>query len=371
MNRGLSLYLDVLRFAAALIVVVTHLAYPELSGGMLSYWRLVGNDAVMVFFVLSGFVIAHVAHEKEHSVQAYAISRLARLWSVAVPAMIITILLDQWGRTFDPAGYGQSWYQDSDPINRIVRALTFTNELWFSSVRPFSNGPWWSLGYEAAYYAIFAALFYLRGRRRVVVAGALMLLAGPKILLLLPIWLLGAWTWQRTQRGALPMRQAHLAFWGSIALYAFFRASGAPVALRALTVALLGADNVAYNLAFSDEFLSSYLIGPMVAIHFLGAHGLADQLGARLERARAPIVWLAQSTFTVYLLHYPMLRFAEAALGYDVTSPIAVTAVLIGTVGVCVLVGPAIERTKPHWKQMLNMVAGLGTASQRSRQAAP
>jgi peptidoglycan/LPS O-acetylase OafA/YrhL len=338
---------------------------------MLSYWRLVGNDAVMVFFVLSGFVIAHVAHEKEHSVQAYATSRLARLWSVAVPAIIITILLDQWGRTFDPAAYGEWWYQGSDPLDRILRALTFTNQLWFSSVRPFSNGPWWSLGYEAAYYAIFAALFYLRGRRRIVVAGALMLLAGPKILVLFPIWLLGAWTWQRTQRETLPLRQAQMAFWGSIGLYAFFRISGAPLVLRSLTTAILGPDNVAHYLAFSDEFLASYFIGPLVAIHFLGAHGMAQQIGARLERARAPIVWLAQSTFTVYLLHYPMLRFAKAALGYDETSPIAVTSVLIGTVGVCVMVGPAIERTKPHWKQMLNAVAGLGTASRQSRQAAP
>src|SRR4030095_922972 len=59
MKRGLSLYLDVVRVSAALAVVVTHLAYPELSGGMLAPWRLVGNDAVMVFFVLSGFVIAY------------------------------------------------------------------------------------------------------------------------------------------------------------------------------------------------------------------------------------------------------------------------------------------------------------------------
>ena len=46
MNRGLSLYLDLVRFTAALVVLVTHLAYSELSGGMLGYWRLLGNDAV-------------------------------------------------------------------------------------------------------------------------------------------------------------------------------------------------------------------------------------------------------------------------------------------------------------------------------------
>ena len=166
MNRGLSLYLDLVRFGAALAVLVTHLAYAELSGGMIQSWRLLGNDAVMVFFVLSGFVIAHVTHEKERTAGAYAASRLARLWSVAVPALIITVLLDQWGATLDPAAYAQWWYQGDDPLWRALRALSFTNELWFTSVRPFSNGPWWSLGYEAIYYAIFGALFFLRGRVR-------------------------------------------------------------------------------------------------------------------------------------------------------------------------------------------------------------
>ena len=102
MNRGLSLYLDILRFAAALTVLVTHLAYPELSGGMLAYWRLLGNDAVMIFFVLSGFVIAYTTEVKENTPGAYIRSRLARLWSVAVPALLLTIALDHWGSRLDP-----------------------------------------------------------------------------------------------------------------------------------------------------------------------------------------------------------------------------------------------------------------------------
>ena len=52
----------------------------------------------MVFFVLSGFVIAYVSEQKEHTLREYSISRLARLWSVAVPALILTIALDQLGR---------------------------------------------------------------------------------------------------------------------------------------------------------------------------------------------------------------------------------------------------------------------------------
>lgn len=352
MNRGISLHLDLLRFAAALAVVVTHLAYDELSGGMLHYWRLLGNDAVMVFFVLSGFVIAHVAHRKEHGLGDYAASRLARLWSVAVPALIATVLLDQWGKSLDPAAYAQWWYQGDDPLWRAFRALTFTTEVWFSGIRPFSNGPWWSLGYEAFYYAIFAALFYFSGWKRAVLAAALMLAAGPAIMLLFPIWWLGVWTWRRTQREALPVRSAALLFFGSIATYALFRASGAPVFLRGMTAAVLGPEGFPL-LRFSDEFLSSYVIGPLVAVHFLGAHGLSAALERWLSPLRKPIVWCAQSTFALYLLHYPLLRFTHAAFQYDIHDPVQVGAVFVGVVGVCLAIGPLIERTKGGWKKLL------------------
>lgn len=353
MPRGLSLYLDLVRFGAALAVLVTHLAYPELSGGMLLPWRLLGNDAVMVFFVLSGFVIAYAAEAKEPTPGAFVRSRLARLWSVAVPALILTVLLDRWGAALAPAAYAQWWYQASDPLWRALRALTFTNELWFASVRPFSNGPWWSLGYEAVYYAIFAALFYGRGWKGRLLAGALLLAAGPKIALLLPIWWLGVWAWKRTRRATLPADKAALLFVGTLAAYALFRWSGLPLVFKGWTEQALGADGVATYLHFSDEFLSSYVIGPLVALHFVAAHGLARALEGLLAPWRRAIVWLAQSTFALYLLHYPLLRFVRAAVPYDAHDPWHVAGVLLGVTGLCVLVGPLIERTKGAWKAVL------------------
>lgn len=353
MKRGLSLYLDVVRVTAALVVVVTHLAYAELSGGMLAPWRLVGNDAVMVFFVLSGFVIAYVSEEKEHSLREYSISRLARLWSVAVPALILTIVLDQLGRTINPAAYAAWWYQADDPVHRIISALTFTNEIWFSSVRPFSNGPYWSLGYEAWYYAIFAALAYFGGWKRFAIAALLALVAGPKILLLAPIWFLGVWTYRRTKQGQVGFRTGLGLFVGSIVAYALFRGSGLPVTLLADTEATLGVGFVNEGLHFSNEFVSSFIIGPLVAAHFIGAHAISEQLGGVLERYKGAIRWAAQSTFTIYLLHYPLLRFV-GALDYDEHSPLNVALVFAVVTGTCFAVGPLIERTKDAWRKGLD-----------------
>lgn len=368
MKRGLSLYLDVVRVSAALAVVVTHLAYSELSGGMLAPWRLVGNDAVMVFFVLSGFVIAYVSEQKEHTLRDYSISRLARLWSVAVPALILTIALDQLGRALNPAAYAAWWYQADDPVHRIISAVTFTNEIWFSSVRPFSNGPYWSLGYEAWYYAIFAALAYFGGWKRFAIAAALALIAGPKILLLMPIWFLGVWTYRRTKKGAVGFRTGLALFFGSIVGYAVFRGSGLPVTLLANTEATLGIGFVNEGLHFSNEFVASYAIGPLVAAHFIGAHAIADRLGLILEKFKGAIRWAAQSTFTIYLLHYPLLRFI-GAIGYDEHSVANVALVFLIVAGTSFAIGPVIERTKDAWRRGLDAIlVGKPTERPMSRE---
>ena len=148
MHRNLSIYLDLVRFLAALMVFVVHANYERFTGGIPVLWHFkdLGNDAVMVFFVLSGFVIAYVADQKERTIEEYAASRFARLYSVVVPALILTMLLDAAGSVLEPSLYSGRWYEYDDTLRRILASLSFTNELWFSYTRPFSNGPVWPLG---------------------------------------------------------------------------------------------------------------------------------------------------------------------------------------------------------------------------------
>lgn len=55
---GLSLYLDAVRFLAALVVLLHH-TWPLLFPDFPLPWP--GHSAVVVFFVLSGYVIAHAS----------------------------------------------------------------------------------------------------------------------------------------------------------------------------------------------------------------------------------------------------------------------------------------------------------------------
>lgn len=80
MSASLSLYLDLIRFAAACAVLTSHLTILPFAEGLI-WWRLApfGEVAVTVFFVLSGYVIAHVTQSRESSLQTYAVARIARL----------------------------------------------------------------------------------------------------------------------------------------------------------------------------------------------------------------------------------------------------------------------------------------------------
>ncbi len=119
MNRTTSVYLDAVRLFAALVVVLTHLAYSRFSGGLLIELRTYGNDAVMVFFVLSGYVIAYTAATRDHELGTYTVNRLARLYSVALPAVLLTWLLDQMGQGFDSVLYDGFWYKGDDPLGQL------------------------------------------------------------------------------------------------------------------------------------------------------------------------------------------------------------------------------------------------------------
>ena len=191
MSRTLSVYLDVVRFTAALVVFLGHAAGG--TGGRL-FWQLyiLGFDAVTIFFVLSGFVIAHVAHTSEHSPRHFFTNRAARIYSVAVPAVVLTAGLDYLGSIINPsfAWYGKMHAQLLPTW--LPSALTFTNEVWNVDVPIGSNIPYWSLGFEVWYYVLFGcALFAPRGWA-ILSCLIMALFLGPGIIVLFPMWLAGA-----------------------------------------------------------------------------------------------------------------------------------------------------------------------------------
>jgi peptidoglycan/LPS O-acetylase OafA/YrhL len=355
MHRNLSIYLDLVRFLAALLVFVVHANYERFTGGLPLLWHFkdLGNDAVMVFFVLSGFVIAYVAAHKERTIEEYAASRFARLYSVVVPALVLTMLLDAAGANLDPNLYSGRWYEYDEPTSRVLAGLTFSNELWFSYTRPFSNGPFWSLGYEAWYYVLFAAAHFLRGHVRVISVTVICLLIGPKILLLLPVWLLGVWAYRYSAGARLTVRQGAWLFFGSLAAYLLFRLEGGPDFLLELSKQLFGTDFLYDKLSWSRKFLSSYVIGACVAANFIGAVALAPHLRGMPAALERLIRYAAGFTFALYLLHYPLLQFFAALTAAADLEAYRAAIVSLGPLAVVWMLGGAIERQKEPLRDLI------------------
>ncbi|MBP0483254.1 acyltransferase family protein [Sagittula salina] len=314
MTLALSLYLDALRFGAAFVVLLSHWAYPRFTDGRYIWIRdlNLGSDAVVIFFVLSGLVVAFAAHKKDGAPGRFAFQRMTRLWSVAIPALLLTLALDRGGAALWPAQYEGWFYEPLQSARDLLRAVSLTSQ-WGDAIRIGTNGPWWSLSYEAAFYLLFALWSWTRGLWRVGLLTVAVLVVGPNALLLMPAWIMGVALWRRIDRGDLPANGLYHAVLPPV-IYVAGLALHLPGLLSGLTVALLPIRNTAV-FGFSDEFVWNAVLGVLVYIHLTGVAALSrNERGVGTETDTASlgrvIRWLAGGSFSLYLLHYPVLQFA-------------------------------------------------------------
>jgi peptidoglycan/LPS O-acetylase OafA/YrhL len=147
MNNHFSRYLDLMRFSAAVLVVMTHLVQHGLIGNAAHPLPIFGREAVMVFFMLSGYVIAYTSSEKSLSLKQYIVARSARIYSVAIPVVLLSFLLVYAAAHFVDVPATIS-YEVRKPYIYLPLHFLFMGELWNLSETP----PWliqyWSLGYE-------------------------------------------------------------------------------------------------------------------------------------------------------------------------------------------------------------------------------
>jgi peptidoglycan/LPS O-acetylase OafA/YrhL len=125
-----------------------------------------GHQAVMVFFVLSGFFVGGGALKKikQFNAMKYVVARLSRLWIVLVPALVATAGIDLAIETYSPdvlnGQYSALW--NSGPTERSSYSASiqtfFANIFFLQTVAApvfGTNGPLWSLSNEFWYYVLF------------------------------------------------------------------------------------------------------------------------------------------------------------------------------------------------------------------------
>ena len=354
LDRRLSLYLDAVRFAAAFWVVLAHFRLWDFAPPAVAAWLPdTGRDAVILFFVLSGFVIAHTAGRKDG--RTYAVDRAARICSVAIPIVLAATAFALWGVERGVDGYDR-FYQADNILLYLGVYFSFTGSFWFLQEVPFGIVPYWSLNFEVWYYVLFGMLFYLRGRTRIILFGAVFLAVGFKLWLLWPVWLAGVWLYRHAERWPIRPAVARATMLATVAIYAAMEASGADQWLWAIGNAPFGglADSPLGDARF---FLSDYAVGILAVIHLHAAHHAELRLP---QWSAPPIRWLAGFTFTLYLAHGPLLTFWGIHMGKGDGSIGAALLLFCGLLLAVVAIGYATERRLNAWRH------GIAWAASRS-----
>ena len=312
MNRPFSVYLDLIRFTAAVLVYLWHSNQRFLTEAILPFSGY-GHSAVIVFFVLSGFVIAFITDTKENSLATFVASRISRVFSVAIPALVATIALDSVGRQLYPAIYQYPYDQF---LIRTVGSLLMLNEVWLISITSFSNVPYWSIFYEWWYYVTFAMVTFLPRWYGLGLAALTMFAIGPKLILLAPVWWLGVlfYRWRQLESISMPASWIALAV-SLVGLVLFHYLDMMSVAVGWLE-SLIGKE-MTNELTFSKRVFADYMLGALVFVHFVAIRRISSVHGHLLLKIAKPVRFFADFTFTLYLLHQPLFLFWAAVVRGD------------------------------------------------------
>ncbi len=133
-----------LRGLAALIVFIAHSAdkghIPKIFG-----WGF-GQIGVMLFFILSGFLMSHLYIQKEanySNIRRYALARIARVIPLFLAALIISYIISNYFYT----GFA---YNFQDP-GQFLRALFFIHAPYV----------FWTIPVEIQFYFVFVIFWWL------------------------------------------------------------------------------------------------------------------------------------------------------------------------------------------------------------------
>jgi len=347
---ALSVYIDLLRVLAALLVMASHFPLTVQISKTLSAVNY-AYDAVVVFFVLSGYVISYAAEVVEGSLKNYAINRVARIMPVAIGSVIFAMVTCYFLSGTRPLFYG-----DPDQFNHwwqtVIQSLTFTNQAWRSNEIPFGNGPYWSLAFEVWCYVFYAVILFSRGWVRIALFLLLAVALGPKQLIILPMWLAGAAAYHAREKIKIPRSALIAMLILPIAIYWCVQLSTS----RDWSYAYAGAkveSVIGFGIDGAANFGWGYFLAVMFAVHLLAFGVLCKGFEVSSSRKWVRLIrWLAGYTFTLYLFHLPIIKmfmvFFDMGHGHDTAferAPVyALTFVLV------YLIGNVVEHKKSTYR---------------------
>jgi len=315
-----SAVLDVFRWLAALAVVLTHLndqmflslQQTPAENQTLAFmaWKFIsasGNEAVIVFFVISGYLVGGAALAEflktgDLQLSRYLLRRGARLYTVLIPALVIGAALDISGSRLSG---GSSVYADTLhhlSVSGFLGNLVFLQTLFVETFG--SNDALWSLTNEFFYYLMCGLGLYALSKNRsrmqrialFVLLGGIAWLIFPKILLFGTLWLLGMAIRVMPLRRTLPLVIATGQF-----------------------LLVMVAIRLFFEWEWRAQLPAHYAVSALAALSFallvasLQARPVNDS-GRLPALVRHPFnKFAADFSYTLYATHFPFIMFVIAA----------------------------------------------------------
>jgi peptidoglycan/LPS O-acetylase OafA/YrhL len=314
------------------------------------------HDAVVIFFVLSGFIIYYSTTTRTQNWREYVVMRLSRIYSVALPAVLICIslaLVLSSQPDFDPTRYS-----NYSPVSvwHTVSSLLFLNQSWMNEAELVLNIPYWSLCYEVWFYVLFGAWYFTNGWRRIALVAVASLVAGPSILLLMPIWLIGAWlAASRNYAVHMPPAKAWLAFLGPLTLIVFINLLKIDTLIQHSLYQVIPGY---WRLENAQRFVTDYLIGAALCLHIASFSSLPLAFQKWFERFQWFWALLAGFSFTLYLFHRPMTQWLGANYPISSGQVLQSTFVALAILIVCWLISFGTEKRLRTWRRSLARLLG-------------
>lgn len=314
------LWLDALRGIGATAVLLEHMTYrflPELRPS----WFNLGNYGVLVFFLVSGYIIP-ASLERGEDVRAFWISRVFRLYPLYLLTIVVVLLLSP----IQPLRANVDFWAHITMLMEVTGSWALTE-------------PMWTLSYEMVFYLLVTALFVTGVHRRsglfalsfallsVLVAFMMPtrgLLDGPIVpIVVLVVTLAGLGC---VLFGSRAVRVAGALILGVLALTLVAIGSRVPWQ-GAMVMAVLFTGTVIHRwergqgsglwpaagvtfLICLTPFMKPVTInGPANLLTVALAGGtFALFMALRDRRLPYPLAWLGLISYSVYMLHIPLLR---------------------------------------------------------------
>ncbi|HBO4818417.1 TPA: acyltransferase [Pseudomonas aeruginosa] len=314
-----SLELDSLRGMSAILVLVAHsfqIFVAPINSSMYGVLELIAQASVMLFFALSGFLITKsITNNYSHGfdVKKYFADRVNRIVPPLLASLAICISLWYMAPFAFPNGTRDFIYTSDFmaregfyiDLNSLIGTLFFLNGFIVKNIS--ANAPLWSLPYEVWYYVAAGIAVSIRGKVGLIISAILMIFLGAlskTFFLYSAVWFSGAAACIAHNKGVNDRALSSLILYtflsiaavvGSYYLYKFARVTS-PSQIDMRIIALY---NTSIGIAFSS-LIFRIAAGKSAFIKYFSG--------------------TAKFSYTLYVIHFPILLFAYGASQPDVSN---------------------------------------------------